>query len=96
MAELEAETIRERVASGIEAAQERLKHGPYRRAKDGKLVSKLGRPTVAVDTAKVATLRKEGYSWREISRELGIGQGTARRALHSLAKNSPDLQVVTD
>ena len=51
---------------------------------------RLGRPRAAVDAAQVATLRAAGASWKVISRELGIGVGTARRALQSPSKNLPE------
>jgi hypothetical protein len=47
----------------------------------------LGRPRVAVDTAKVASLRTSGASWQTITRQLGISAGTAKRAFYSLSKN---------
>src|SRR5436853_673503 len=48
---------------------------------------KLTRPKVLVDIARIADLRSQGYSWRAISDALGIGKGTAQRALASLPKN---------
>jgi DNA invertase Pin-like site-specific DNA recombinase len=48
---------------------------------------KLGRPRVAVDAAKIASLRATGASWQTITRELGISAGTAKRAFYSLSKN---------
>lgn len=71
-AEYERAAIRERVRSGMANAKAQG--------------VKLGRPTVAVDSAKVAELRAQGASWREIARDLGIGIGTARRALLQPAK----------
>jgi DNA invertase Pin-like site-specific DNA recombinase len=48
--------------------------------------TRLGRPPVAVDPSKIAVLRSQGKSWREISAETGIGKGTAQRAVSSLPK----------
>ena len=48
--------------------------------------TRLGRPRVAVDPSKIALLRAQGKSWREISAETGIGKGTAQRAFSSLPK----------
>jgi DNA invertase Pin-like site-specific DNA recombinase len=76
IAEFERELIRSRVRSGLAAARA-----------NGK---KLGRPHVAVDAAQVATLRASGASWKVISRELGIGVGTACRALQGRSKNPAD------
>jgi DNA invertase Pin-like site-specific DNA recombinase len=65
MAEFERELIRERVKAGMKNAK----------AKG----ACLGRPRVAVDTARIAALRASGSSWRTIERELGISVRTARR-----------------
>ena len=73
VAQLERDIIAERVKSGLRRAKE-----------NGK---KLGRPRVAVDVTRIAALRAQGYSWAEVSRELGIGKGTAQRAFYSLPKN---------
>lgn len=67
MAEFERELIRERVTAGIHAARQRG--------------SRIGRPRVYVSSDKVRALRDAGRPWREISRKLGIGVGTAVRAL---------------
>ena len=61
VAELERSLIAERVRAGLRNAKAKGK--------------KLGRPRVAVDAARVARLRAQGASWREISRELGPRQG---------------------
>lgn len=73
IAEFERELIRDRVRSGLAHAKSRGR--------------KLGRPAVAVDASKVASLRAEGRSWAAISTELGIGKGTAQRACGGLPKN---------
>jgi DNA invertase Pin-like site-specific DNA recombinase len=72
-AEFERDCIRERVRAGLRNA----------RAKG----QRLGRPKVLVDVSKIAVLRGEGRSWREITAETGISKGTAQRALCSLPKN---------
>jgi DNA invertase Pin-like site-specific DNA recombinase len=65
------------------AKQERIRIGERTRAgldiarAKGK---RLGRPTVAVDTAQVRRLRAEGMPFAEIARQLGVSQGTAFRA----------------
>src|SRR5437762_5057925 len=58
IAEFERELIRDRVRSGIAAARARG--------------ARLGRPRRNVDGGRVATLRVEGLSWREIGRVLGV------------------------
>jgi DNA invertase Pin-like site-specific DNA recombinase len=81
VAELERSLTVERVRAGLRNA----------RAK-GKT---LGRPRVAVDTAKIANLRASGASWQVITRELGISAGTAKRAFYSLSKNPSRSASVT-
>lgn len=73
VAELERSLTVERVRAGLRNA----------RAK-GKT---LGRPRVAVDTAKIASLRTSGASWQTITCQLGISAGTAKRAFYNLSKN---------
>lgn len=76
VAEFERDLIRERVNAGLRAARARGQ--------------KLGRPRVTVDAYQIAELRQHGQSWKEISQQLGIGSGTARRAFLSLAKKPPE------
>jgi DNA invertase Pin-like site-specific DNA recombinase len=65
IAEFERELIRERVRSGLAVARAKGK--------------RLGRPRANVDEVKVATLRAQGYGWRKIASELGVGVGTVLR-----------------
>jgi DNA invertase Pin-like site-specific DNA recombinase len=67
IAEFERELIRDRVRSGIASARAQGK--------------RIGRPKVRVDTSLVKTMRSAGASWDAIRRTLGIGKGTAQRAL---------------
>ena len=67
VAELERSLIVERVRAGLRNA----------RAK-GKT---LGRPRKIVDAAKIAALRAQGRSWRDIAREVGTNTASARRAV---------------
>src|SRR6185369_3221233 len=73
VAELERSLIVERVRAGLRNA----------RAK-GKT---LGRPRVAVDAFRIATLRAQGWSWRDIAREVGTNTASARRAVLGCDKN---------
>ena len=73
IAEFERELIRDRVRSGLALAKSRGR--------------RLGRPRVVVDASKVARLRAQGESWAAISEGLGIGKGTAQRAVLALPKN---------
>jgi DNA invertase Pin-like site-specific DNA recombinase len=73
VAELERSLIVERVRAGLRNARAKGK--------------KLGRPRVAVDAAKIASLRVSGASWQTITRQLGVSAGTAKRAFYSLSKN---------
>ena len=66
-AEFERDCIRERVRSGLRNA----------RAKG----RRLGRPRVALDAARIAALRAQGRSWREIARLVGTNTASARRAV---------------
>jgi DNA invertase Pin-like site-specific DNA recombinase len=70
IAEFERELIRDRVRSGLASAKAKGK--------------RLGRPRVDVDEARIALLRGQGRSWTSIACELGIGEGTARRAAQRL------------
>ncbi len=73
VAELERSLIVERVRAGLRNAKAKGVH--------------VGRPKVVVDSTRIATLRRAGASWAEISAQLGIGATTARRAVSGLAKN---------
>ncbi len=73
VAELERSLIAERVRAGLRNARAKGK--------------RLGRPRKAVDRSRIAALRRVGRSWSAIGRELGVGEGTVRRAAHSPAKN---------
>jgi len=72
IAEFERELIRDRVRSGPSAKAQ------------GK---QLGRPRRDVNAAQVTLLRSQGRSWAAIAIELGIGEGTVRRAAQASAKN---------
>ncbi len=82
VAQLERDIIASRVRAGLRRARE-----------NGK---KLGRPRVAVDATRIAVLRGQGRSWAEISKQLGIGKGTAQRAFYSLPKNLSEKPPVSD
>ncbi len=73
VAQLERDIIAERVKAGLRRAVENGKQ--------------LGRPRVDVDFDRIARLRVQGRAWTEIARELGIGKGTAQRALRARPKN---------
>jgi DNA invertase Pin-like site-specific DNA recombinase len=73
VAELERSLIAERVKAGLRNARAKGK--------------RLGRPRVTVDAARIARLRAQGRSWRDVSRQTGLSLGTARRAVLCLAKN---------
>ncbi len=73
VAELERSLIVERVKAGLRNARAKGK--------------RLGRPPLVVDRGRIARLRTQGRSWREICTETGISKGTAQRSLSSLPKN---------
>src|SRR5271170_7402465 len=72
VAELERSLIAERVKAGLRNARSKGK--------------RLGRPRVVVDAARIASLRAQGLSWREIVVETGISKGSAQRAFCGLPK----------
>jgi len=72
VAELERCLIAERVKAGLRNARAKGRH--------------LGRPRVTVDVPRIATLRAQGRSWREITAQTGVSKGTAQRSLQSLPK----------
>ena len=71
VAELERSLIAERVKAGLRNARAKGK--------------RLGRPRKAVDCSRIASLRRSGASWAAIGQELGVGEGTVRRAEHRRA-----------
>ena len=73
VAELERSLTAERVRAGLRNARAKGKQ--------------LGRPRVSLNASKVAAMRAQGCSWAVISKEMGIGKGTAQRAISSLPKN---------
>ena len=66
--------ISERVRSGLERARS---HG----TRSGKSV---GRPRVVFRRDQVVELRNQGISWRQISKTVGVGVTTVRRAYQSM------------
>jgi DNA invertase Pin-like site-specific DNA recombinase len=72
MAEFERALCQERVRAGLKNARA-----------NGKT---LGRPRAMVDAAQIASLRASGASWQRIADQMGIGVGTACRALQTLPK----------
>jgi DNA invertase Pin-like site-specific DNA recombinase len=63
---------------------ERVRAGLARARGRGK---RLGRPKKIVDATRIAHLRSQGHSWREITEETGISKGTAQRTVASLPQN---------
>ncbi len=60
---------------------------------DGKDMVKRGRPKVKVTPAAVANLKAQGFSFRQIARELGIGASTAHLLL-SQAQKCPETPFI--
>ena len=71
--------ISERVRAGLSRAK-------AQGTRSGKPV---GRPKVVFDHDKVADLRGQGRSWRQIARSLGVGVTTIRRAHGSISDSQP-------
>lgn len=70
MAEFERELIRERVRAGMRNAKAKGKH--------------LGRPCISIDTLKIAALRRQGRSVRQIAAELGLSRSRVHKSLVNL------------
>jgi DNA invertase Pin-like site-specific DNA recombinase len=82
-AEFERELIRERAMAGLKRYR-----GLYAAGKVGKEVHSksgknlpVGRPKRIFNRQRVFELRDQGHSYRQIARQLGIGEGTVRRLL---------------
>jgi len=71
VAELERSIIVERVKAGLRNAKAKGK--------------RLGRPSIAVDAARIAKLRASGASWPTIAREMDISVGKAFEVGQSLS-----------
>jgi DNA invertase Pin-like site-specific DNA recombinase len=95
MAEFEKELIRERVQAGLDRRKNELQKRGWFTSKRGNRCSALGRKKVSVDVAQIAALREQGLSWRTIASELGVGEGTVRRAALSPAKNVSEMGTGT-
>jgi len=79
VAELERSLIIERVRAGVRNARAKGK--------------RLGRPTVSVDRARIASMRSGGASWRVISTELGISLGTLHRVCSKIPSELPSVSL---
>jgi len=82
-AEFERELICERSMAGqkrYRAQYEAGKVGKEVHSKSGKDLP-VGRPKRRFDRKRVFQLREQRFSYREIARQLGIGEGTVRRIL---------------
>src|ERR1700704_6123711 len=73
MAEFQRSLIQERVKAGLRKARPKRK--------------RLGPPPIFVSQSRLDTLRASGASWRAISKELGVGVGTAHRISQQRSKN---------
>jgi DNA invertase Pin-like site-specific DNA recombinase len=82
VAELERNLIVERVRAGLRHARAKGK--------------RLGRPKKYVDTAKIASMRAAGDSWRTISRKMGISVGTVYSAAQKQPEAEPIFAVAAD
>ena len=86
-AEFERELIHERSVLGQKrylAQFEAGKVGKEVHSKSGKDLP-VGRPKKVFARDRVVELRNQGYSYRRIARQLGIGDGSVRRVLKQLA-----------
>ena len=81
VAQLEPDLIRERVSAGIRKARAKGKQ--------------LGHPRMASDVKKIASLRTDGMSWREIAQQTGISSRTIRRLIAGWGNNVPDSGIAS-
>ena len=91
MAEFEKELIRERVQARLDRRKDELQKRGWFTSKRGNRCAALGRKKVGVDLKQIAALREQGCSWRAIASELGVGEGTVRRAAMPRAKNVSEI-----
>ena len=87
VAEFERELIRERTAAGLKRYRQDYgagKVGKESRSRSGKNLP-VGRPRRVFDRERVAELRAQGLSPRQIASRLGLGEGTVRRVLRVVA-----------
>jgi DNA invertase Pin-like site-specific DNA recombinase len=82
MAEFERSLIQERVKAGLRNARAKGK--------------RLGRPPIFVSQSRLDSLRASGASWRAISKELGVGVGTAHRIAQQRSKNHCGVSILGD
>ena len=75
-AQFERDLINERVNSGIKRYQNEFKAGRAA-SKSGKNLP-IGRPKSLFRVDEARRLRNEGYSWRQIAKELGVPEATVR------------------
>jgi DNA invertase Pin-like site-specific DNA recombinase len=87
MAEFERALIQERVQAGLDRRKDELQKRGWFTSKRGTRCAALGRKRVSVDVVQIAALREQDRSWRAIASELGVGEGTVRRATLPCAKN---------
>jgi len=80
IAEFERTIIRERVKFGIEHAKS--------------LGVKIGRPRRGFDVNEALRLKRDGLSWTQLSRKIGVSSATLRRMLPSLLKTPENGNVL--
>ena len=73
IAEFERDIIRERVVCGLERAKS-----------EG---VRLGRPRVGFDVNEAVRLKKDGRSWSQLAKQLGVSSATLRRMVPPLLRN---------
>ena len=91
IANFERDLIIERTNDGRNAARAKLeRRGSYRRPKDGKLVTSLGRPRSAViDMERVHTMLASGMSRNAVAKALNVPETTLRDRLKG-ERNAPN------
>ena len=83
MAEFEKELIREEFRPALTGGRTNCKSEDGLRRRGATDAQGWEGKRVNVDLAKITALREQVHSWRAIASELGIGEGTVRRAAQS-------------
>ena len=82
VAEFEREIIRERVQAGLARARQ-----------EG---TRLGRPRVGFDVNEAIRLKRDGLSWGQLAKRVGVSSATLRRTLPRLLRNpAPEVASIS-
>ena len=89
-AEQERRKIIDRTNEGLAPIRRAIANGgTWTGRKSGRVITRLGRPSIYVDIDRACTLLSEGHSLSEVSRRLGMARGTISKALGRSEKGAP-------